>query len=198
MNIVARGVKTALRPFTDSLSDAEIARVYGWSRDPDVLKWSGGSPLELSLAEFHERIERERSSPPTDRLMFFIVTLEGDIIGRIGCFGLADGAQSGELGVVIGERAYWDRGFGRDAVSTMLGYLFRFKPLERVNLYTYPDNIRAQRSFAACGFRTLGTAQRFSSDLGEFTGLEMQITRAEYLTKVPPVRNKIPVPQGHT
>lgn len=198
MNIVARGVKTALRPFTDSLSDAEIARVYGWSRDPDVLKWSGGSPLELSLAEFHERIERERSSPPTDRLMFFIVTLDGEMIGRIGCFGLADGAQSGELGVVIGERAYWDRGFGRDAISTMLGYLFRFKPLERVNLYTYPDNIRAQRSFAACGFRTLGTAQRFSSDLGEFTGLEMQITRAEYLTKAPPVRNKIPVPQGHT
>lgn len=192
------GVKTALRPFTDSLSDAEIARVYGWSRDPDVLKWSGGSPLELSLAEFHERIERERSSPPTDRLMFFIVTLDGEMIGRIGCFGLADGAQSGELGVVIGERAYWDRGFGRDAISTMLGYLFRFKPLERVNLYTYPDNIRAQRSFAACGFRTLGTAQRFSSDLGEFTGLEMQITRAEYLTKAPPVRNKIPVPQGHT
>lgn len=196
MKIVARGEKTALRLFSDPLTDAEIAEVYEWSRNPEILKWSGGSPLDLTPAEFRERLYREGLNPPNDRRMFFVVTLDGEMIGRIGCFGLDENARAGELGVVIGERGFWDRGFGRDAIATMLRYLFETTPLERVNLYTYPENIRAQKSFAACGFRPLGNAQRVSSDLGEFTGLEMEITRAEFLACAQSYSLKIPLPQG--
>lgn len=198
MRIVARGTKTALRPFEDPLTDVEIARVYGWSRDPQVLEWSGGTPLELTLAEFTERIRRESQNPPSDRRMFFITTNDGELIGRIGCFALDENAHEGELGVVIGERSFWDKGFGRDAIATLLRYLFETTTLERVNLYTYPENIRAQKSFAACGFRPLGTARRFSSDLGEFTGLEMEITRAEFLARANPNPLPISLTQGQT
>lgn len=196
MKIVARGTKTALRPFEDSLTDSEIARVYGWSRDPKVLQWSGGAPLGLTLAEFTERLHRESQNPPSDRRMFFIVTNEGQMIGRIGCFAMDENAREGELGVVIGERAFWDKGFGRDAVATMLRFLFETTPLERLNLFTFPENVRAQKSFAACGFRSLGTASRFSSDLGEFTGLEMEITRGEFLAQPKPNVFQIPITQG--
>src|SRR5574341_1115648 len=74
MKIVAWGDKTGLRPFEDSLSDSEIERVYGWSRNLDILQWSGGSPLDLTLAEFGERLRREGRNPQSDRRMFFIVT----------------------------------------------------------------------------------------------------------------------------
>jgi len=196
MKIIARGTKTALRPFEDSLTDAEITRIYGWSRDPKVLQWSGGAPLELAFAEFTERIRRESQNPPRDRRMFFITTTDGELIGRIGCFAMDENAREGELGVVIGERAFWDQGFGRDAIATTLRFLFETTPLERIHLYTYPENMRAQKSFAACGFRSLGTARRSSSDLGEFTGIEMEITRAEFLTRANLDVLQIPLPQG--
>jgi RimJ/RimL family protein N-acetyltransferase len=196
MKIVARGTKTGLRPFEDPLTDAEIARVYGWSSDPKILQWSGGTPLDLTLTGFAERIRRESLDPPSDRRMFFIMTNDGELIGRIGCFALDQRAREGELGIVIGEPAFWDKGFGRDAIATLLRFLFETTPLERINLYTYPENIRAQKSFAACGFRPLGTARRFSSDLGEFTGLEMEITRAEILTRVNPNAFQISLTQG--
>ena len=198
MKIVAWGEKTGLRPFQDSLNDAEIAQVYQWSCDPEILRWSGGTPLALTLAEFAERLRHDAQNPPADRRMFFIVTRAGEMIGRIGCFALDESARAGELGVVIGKREFWDRGYGRDSVATMLGYLYETTPLDRVNLYTYPENIRAQKSFAAIGFRSLGTARRFSSDLGEFTGVEMEITRAEFLIRENLEALKIPVPQGQS
>jgi RimJ/RimL family protein N-acetyltransferase len=49
--------------------------------------------------------------------------------------------------------------------------------------------VRAQRCFAACGFRDIGNARRFSPDIGEFDGIEMEITRREFRA-----RQSYPIP----
>lgn len=196
MKIVAWGEKIGLRPFEDALSDPEIERVYRWSRDQALLQWSGGNPIEITLAEFTARIRHEGAHPPTDRRMFFVVSREGELIGRIGCFALDESCREGELGIVIGERAYWGMGYGRDTITTFLAHLFSTTPLERINLYTYPENVRAQKCFAACGFRNLGASRRLSSDLGEFEGLEMEITRQEFFERTALSSQKISIPQG--
>jgi RimJ/RimL family protein N-acetyltransferase len=58
--------------------------------------------------------------------------------------------------------------------------VFATTQLDRINLYSFVDNARAQRCFAACGFRPLSTARRFSPDIGEYDGIEMEITRDEF------------------
>ncbi len=181
--VVAWGDKVGLRQFEDFLTDAEVARVYRWSRDSDLLRWSGGTPTDLSFNEFRDRLRSDRSYSPNSRRAFFIVTRSGELIGRVGCFAIDWDRKEGELGIVIGESAYWNKGYGRDAISTVLQHLFEATPLERINLYTYTDNVRAQRCFAACGFRAIGTARRFSPDVGEFDGIEMEITRREFLAR---------------
>jgi RimJ/RimL family protein N-acetyltransferase len=178
---VARGRLTALRPFEDFLTDSEIAQVYRWSRDTEILRWSGGTPTELTLVEFRDRLRRDRHLAPPDRLAFLIMTHRGDLIGRIGCFAIDWDRKQAELGIVIAESTYWGRGYGRDAVKTLLRHVFETTPIETVNLFTFSDNVRAQRCFTACGFRTLGNARRFSPDVGEFDGVEMEITRSEFL-----------------
>ncbi len=177
------GDQVGLRPFEDPLTDDEIERVYRWSSDDEVLRWSGGTPTDLTLAEFRERLRNDHTVSPSNRRSLFILTRDNELIGRIGCFAIDWALRQGELGIVIGERAYWGKGYGRDAVRTLLRLLFSTTLLETVNLFTYPENLRAQRSFAACGFRTLGTARRFSPDLGEYDGLEMEITRREFLQR---------------
>jgi RimJ/RimL family protein N-acetyltransferase len=198
VKIIAWGEKTGLRPFEDALSDSDIERVYRWSRDQEILKWSGGNPVELTLAEFKERIRHESAHPPTDRRMFFVVTREREMIGRVGCFALDESGKTGELGIVIGEREYWGMGYGRDATATLLTHLFDTSLLERINLYTYPENLRAQKCFAACGFRMLGASRRLSSDLGGFEGLEMEITRQEFLKLTHLTSSELSIPQGQT
>lgn len=178
------GDRVGLRPFEDPLTDPEIERVYRWSTDSEVLRWSGGTPTELSLAEFRERLTSDHAISPINRRSFFIVTQSGELIGRTGCFAIDWTLRQGELGIVIGERAYWGDRYGRDAITTLLHHLFATTRLETIQLFTYPENIRAQRCFAACGFRTVGTARRFSPELGEYDGVQMEITRREFFRRV--------------
>lgn len=175
------GNRVGLRSFTDHLTDAEIAQVYRWSRDTTVLRWSGGVPTELTLAEFNERLRGEQIHPLDNRMTFFIFTRDAVMIGRIGIFAIDWDKREGELGIVIGDTNAWDKHFGREAVVLLLRHLFETTALERIYLYTFVDNLRAQKCFAACGFRSLGAARRFSPDLGEFDGVEMEITRREFL-----------------
>ncbi len=179
--IVAWGERVGLKPFQSPLTDAEIARIYAWSRDDQLVRWSGGSLTDLSLREFSERLRNDSHQLNPNRETFLITTRAGELIGRIGCFALDWQTREGELGVIIGEKNYWGAGYGREAVRTLLHYLFETTPLERIYLFTFQDNARAQKAFAACGFRVLGTARRFMPDLGDFDGIEMEITRAEFM-----------------
>lgn len=177
------GNAIGLRPFEDPVTDADIERVYRWSCDERLLRWSGGSPSELTLQEFGERLRSDQRNAPSQRIIFFVVTRSGELIGRLGCFAIDTTKREGELGIVIGEPTEWGKGYGREAVVLLLHHLFESTGLERINLFTYPENMRAQRCFAACGFHTVSTARRFSVDLGEYDGVEMEITRREFLAQ---------------
>jgi RimJ/RimL family protein N-acetyltransferase len=171
-----------LRPFEEPLTDAEIEKIYRWSGDDQVLRWSGGSPTELSLSEFRNRIRNDQSNL-IQRRAFLIVLPNHTIIGRVGVFAIDSEKHQAELGVAIGEPTQWGMGYGRAAVRLLLQNIFQTTALDRIYLYTFPDNLRAQHCFAACGFRALSTARRFSPDLGEYDGIEMEITRHDWLSQ---------------
>ncbi len=195
MNVIW-GDQIGLQPFEEALSDAVIDRIYRWSSDEDVLHLSGGTPTVLTLDEFRARLRSEAGYRSDDHRAFLIVTRTGEAIGRIGVFAIDWARKTGELGVVIGEREFWGKRYGRDAIMTLLRHLFQTTSLETINLFTFPDNLRAQRAFAACGVRVVGRGRQFSPDLGEYDGIEMEITRREFLD--PAARkhaHKISVPQ---
>ncbi len=178
------GERTALRRFEERMSDAEIARLYKWGRDEQVLRWSGGTPTELSEHEFHEHIRAERLyGPPNRRAYLIFARLPNnklELIGRLGIFGIDWDKRQGELGIVIGEKNYWGQGYGRDAIQTIIRHIFATSSLNRIYLYTFADNYRAQHSFLAAGFREVGRGRRYTPDIGEFDGIEMQVTREEF------------------
>ncbi len=178
------GEKTFLRRFEERMSDAEIARLYAWSRDQELLQQSGGMRTELTESEFRDHVRSERLYGPTNRRMFLLFARDTlELIGRIGIFGIDWNRRDAEMGVVIGERAYQNRGYGRDATSTLLHHLFTTSSLNLIYLYTFAENVRAQHSFAAVGFRATETGPRFTPEVGEFEGVRMEITRQEFLER---------------
>jgi [ribosomal protein S5]-alanine N-acetyltransferase len=172
-----------LRPFEDPITEEDAARVYRWSSDQELLRLSGGTPTDLTFTEFREHLNGERWHAPSNRHAFFIFTRAGELIGRIGIFAIDWVHRDGELGVIIGESAFWGKQYGRDAIQTLLRHIFSTTSLERIYLFTFTDNLRAQKCFAACRFRSLGAARRFSPDVGEYDGIEMEITRREFFDR---------------
>jgi RimJ/RimL family protein N-acetyltransferase len=177
-----RGSKVVLRPFSEGFSEEELRIQFRWSQDRDVVRWSNMAPSTLTFAEFAEQFRVHNHSNGTDRELFAILTADqGSLIGRIGCFNINRETRQAELGVVIGEKDYWSRGYGRDAVCALLGYVFKQTSLQRVYLYTLAENARARRSFASCGFKEMATHKRFSFEGGEYEDVKMEITRREWL-----------------
>ncbi len=183
-----RGSKIILRPFAEGFSEAELQTQFRWSKDRDIVRWSNMAPSTLTYAEFVEQFRSHNHYNGVDRKLFAILTVDGKVlIGRIGCFNINMESRQAELGVIIGEKDYWSQGYGRDAVSTLLEYVFHHTRLQKIYLYTLEENARARRSFAYCGFREIAVNKRFSFEGGEYQDVKMEITRKEWLARTKPV-----------
>ncbi len=129
---------------------------YNWEMDPALAKLDAASisPITFSryLSDYTE--ELHNSSPASRRLA--IETLDGKHIGNCSYYNIDETNGEAELGIMIGNRDYWNKGYGTDVVTTLIDHIFRETNLERIYLKTLDSNIRAQKSFQKSGFAPCG------------------------------------------
>jgi RimJ/RimL family protein N-acetyltransferase len=177
------GERVALRPYEAGFTEEELHRMYRWSRDEAVLRWSGGSVLLMPFEDFKQAFQRQLRRHDKHSRSFGLLTATGEFIGRLGYYNIDYRRREAELGIAIGEKEYWGQGYGTDAVKTLLAHIFEDTDLERVYLYTYAENVRAQRSFEKCGFRKVGRNRKFSLERGSHDEVQMEIHRNRWVAQ---------------
>jgi RimJ/RimL family protein N-acetyltransferase len=60
--------------------------------------------------------------------------------------------KSCELGIFIGEKSYWDKGYGSDSVKSIIKFAFNELELQIIRLNVYRYNHRAIKVYKKCGF----------------------------------------------
>ena len=143
-----RGEKVVLRE--KRLEDA--ANDYAWRRDPELARFDSVEPLRLSFTEFLAGYGEELESLSPQRRRFGIETLDGKHIGNCMYYNMDLVAGQVEVGIMVGDRAYWNQGYGGDAITALVDYIFAEMQVERIYLSTLEWNLRAQRCFEKCGF----------------------------------------------
>ena len=122
-----------------------------WHGDPDVRHWLHMSEMpDQSLEVERQRWSVVRNDPT--RVSFVIETLDGVPIGNIGLIGIDVAHRRAELGIAIGEKDHWGRGYGTDAMRVILRFAFDTLNLRRLELITDIDNERGIRAYEKCGF----------------------------------------------
>ncbi len=166
-----------LRPFSRACIDDQLR----WNADPDVrhfLHRSEDPPSMLSRATLERRIQAVIADP--SELRFTLETSEGTPIGDIGLLGIHPHGRA-ELSIMIGEKAYWSRGYGTDAIRCLLSFAFGELGLRRVTLIADADNARGIRCYERCGFRHEGVLRahrlRYGKPLDMVT---MAVLREEF------------------
>jgi len=174
---VLRGRRVTLRPYADGFGEPEIDRFYAWARDGEVTALSGGTTLALPPDRFRQLfLERMPQRNSEREQQFAILDETGELIGRTGLFALEPRSRVAELGIMIGQKERWGQAYGRDAVRTLCAFGFDDLGLERIVLFTFPTNKRAQRCFSAVGFRAVRKVRRLTLESGVRTEIEMDLT----------------------
>ena len=148
-NSIIDGVKVVLRPkrIEDAFHD------YQWRIDPELSKLDATFPLRVRYKEFVRFSLDEIEYPSRRSRRLAIDTKDGVHIGNCMYYDLDEGRGQTELGIMIGDRDYWDGGYGTDAVVTLVGHIFKtISSINKVYLHTLEWNSRARKSFAKAGF----------------------------------------------
>ena len=159
------GDKVKLRP--KRVQDA--AYDYSWRQDAELCRLDAAPPILCSFEEFLENY-LEDLHQLNRSYRFAIETPDGKHIGNCSYFNLDEAKKEAEMGIIIGDRAYWNRGYGADTIITSLKYFFPRTNIKRVHLKTLMWNIRAQKCFQKCGFVPCGQMIH-----GDYTFMLMEI-----------------------
>jgi RimJ/RimL family protein N-acetyltransferase len=172
-----KGEKVILR----AMEREDLERLWQFNNDLEVeLAGGGDPPMPQSLARLQAEFESKVSSGGRDGASFAIEA-DGQLIGQCSLFNFDDTAHTCELGIAIGDKAYWGKGYGREAVGLLLEYAFRYRNLRRVFLRTDGQNIRGQRAYKACGFVEEGRLRAHVYSNGAYDDLVfMGILRDEW------------------
>lgn len=142
------GKKVILRAITRE----DLDRLCQFQNDVEVEIASGGDPpaphaIDRIRASFEGDLNRSAQDA-----MNFVIEADGLCIGQCGLFHVDGTARTVELGIIIGDKAYWGQGYGRDAIQLLLTYAFRYRNFRKVYLRVNGRNERAIRAYRACGF----------------------------------------------
>lgn len=171
------GEKVALGPLRKDL----IATYARWVNDFEVTHTLaiGMKPLTL---EAEEAWFQSQADAPTFTI-YEKATLRP--IGTTGLMNVDHQHRTAELGILIGEKDTWGRGYGTEATNLTLDYAFTGLGLHNVMLRVHASNARAIRAYERVGFKHVGRRRQAHRRGGGMEDvLYMDILAAEHESPV--------------
>jgi RimJ/RimL family protein N-acetyltransferase len=133
-----------------ALTEADIPRLTEFRNDVEVELIGGGDPPRPRTVELVREFFAERAKDTESQN--FAIEADGTFIGDCGVFHPDRRGGTAEVGIGIGDRDYWGRGYGRDALRLLVDYAFRLQNFRRLWLSVQAGNERAIRCYRAVGF----------------------------------------------
>jgi RimJ/RimL family protein N-acetyltransferase len=160
----------------------DVKKFCIWVNDPEVTRHLT-LYLPLSTVDeenwFDSLSKREQSEKP-----LAIEIRDGDgwkLIGNCGVFGMDTVSRVGELGIMIGEKEEWNKGYGTETMTLLLCHCFETLNLNRVYLHVYAENLRGKRAYEKAGFVEEGRLREAIYKRGKYDDVfVMSVLRSEW------------------
>lgn len=143
----------------------EDAQTYTrWMNDPQVSENLGNANLILGL-----EAEKKALAVLAEGYNFSIILKENDtLLGNIGLLSINQLHRRGELGVFIGEESHRGKGYGEQAISLFLWFLFHTLQFHSVTLRVFAGNKGAIACYKKAGFQEIGRQREAHFRYGRF------------------------------
>ncbi len=173
------GSKLLLRPFRVE----DLERLHAYINDVDVTLPAGRLPTPVSIGAVLAGHEGAVAGYTADAVVFGIEAANR-FIGTCALQQFDPVARTCEMRIIIGDRAFWNRGFGREITGLLVEYAFRQHNIHRIWLNALGNNPRALRCFTACNFVEEGRLRQHIWNDGEYVDLVyMGLLRSQWQAK---------------
>lgn len=175
------GKLVRLRAYEKSDLDA----VMKWVNDEEVTDWLGGEALLYPVSSLSEDRFIEAAAAQSDRQKNFVIESLADrrYVGGIS-FNIIDWrSRHAGVGIAIGDKSLWGKGYGTDAMRVLMRMAFDRMNLHRLWLHVFDYNVRAIKSYEKCGFKREGVLREDRFARGKYHDtIVMGILESEYRT----------------
>ncbi len=171
-----KGKKVTLRPFERE----DLKLHHEFENDVELrLLADNRPPVPRSFARIEAHFEKRQKEEAPEP--WFAIEADGKYIGKCGLHHFLQADRTCELGIEIGNHAYWGKGYGREAVNLLLDYAFRLCNIRKVTLVTSSHNERAIRAYLGVGFVEEGRLRKQQWNNGRYVDwVYMGIFRNEW------------------
>ncbi len=168
------GEKCYLSP----INPEDYEKYAKWVNDMEVAIGLIFSASLITLPKEKEILEKLSNS----EFNFAIVDLEKDeLLGNISFVGMDYINKIAELGIFIGNKDYWGRGYGVEAIQLLLDFGFNILNLNNIYLKVYAYNQSAINCYKKVGFKEAGRIREAKQVAGEkYDEIYMDILAREF------------------
>ncbi|MBI4188538.1 MAG: GNAT family N-acetyltransferase, partial [Chloroflexi bacterium] len=107
---------------------------YTWEADHELAHLDAAPPIIMPFPQYLSDYADELNHFLKTSRQFAVDTIDGKHIGNCSYYNISESKGEAELGIMIGDRDYWDKGYGSDTVTTLVDYIFRQTKLSRIYL----------------------------------------------------------------
>ena len=163
----------------------EVGKAFStWTRDSEYWRlMDAGAAFMPSAKDATKRFEKEAEELDPAVYFFGVRTIPDDkLIGEMVLEVVNWTGRDAFVGLSIGDRASWDKGYGTETVNLLLRFAFTEINLRRVTLSVFEYNPRAIHVYEKVGFRHEGRERKSLQREGKRWDLIfMGILREEWL-----------------
>jgi diamine N-acetyltransferase len=160
----------------------DLPKFVEWLNDPEV-RAGLLMHLPLSLEDEETWFDNMIKSPAAQHPMV-IEARRGDdwiMIGNCGFHFIDWRVRSAEVGIFIGDKSFWNQGYGTDVMRLLLRHGFKTLNLNRIALEVFETNPRAIRAYEKAGFIHEGRRRQDMFKEGRYIDvLMMSVLRSEW------------------
>jgi RimJ/RimL family protein N-acetyltransferase len=128
--------------------------LFEWINDSELIRFTNNY---RPISEAEQKVWFQSLSERKDQVVLGIeARKEKKLIGTCGLYAIERVNRKAELRIKIGNKSYWGRGYGKEAVELLLDYAFSDLNLRRLWLKVLPTNDRALRLYKEVGFKEEG------------------------------------------
>lgn len=140
------------------VSKESVPRIVKWMNDLEVVKYTCQAARMHTEETAKDYLEKMLHDPKS--YYFGIYLNEGSLIGACDLKDVDSIQRIASLGIIIGEKEHWSKGYGEESIRLLAWYGFKILNLNNIMLQVFESNPRAIRCYEKAGFKMIGKRRK--------------------------------------